>query len=93
MTGGDQVLLDQIKADHMSGARQAAHALQKLIDPIFERLAIEALPESRGNLIEAALKVDRLCNAAFAGAQSDLSDRDLYVELRGWLTRLLELVG
>lgn len=93
MTGGDRTLLDRIKADHTSGARQAAHALQKLIDPIFERLAIENQPESSGDLLEAALKMDRLSNAAFAGAQSDLSNRDLYAELRGWLTRLLELVG
>ena len=93
LSAGDRTLLDRIKADHTSGARQAAHALLKLIDPIFKSLAIEALPESRGNLIEAALKVDRLLNAAFSGAQSDLSDRDLYAELRGWLARLVELIG
>lgn len=93
MTEADRALLDQIKADHMSGARQAAHGLRKLIDPIFERLAIDPHPESSGSSIEAALKVDRLLNAAFAGAQSDLSDHDLYAELRGWLARLLELIG
>jgi hypothetical protein len=92
MDADDQKLLHQIRADYRSGARTSAESLQKQLEPIFRTLNIEPKAALNGNLLAVALRADRLVNAAFAGAQSDLSDRDLYAELGGQLARLMELV-
>ena len=92
MTPDDRALVDQIESDHRLRAHQAAVALQTMIQPIFDRFAIQSEPGPSQDLLETALKLDRLLNSAFAGAQSDLSDRDLYAELRGQLSRFLELI-
>jgi hypothetical protein len=43
--------------------------------------------------MQATLNVDRLLNATFAGAQSDLTDRELYSQLRASVDRVLELLA
>jgi len=98
MSASDRAFLSQIELDHRSAARQAARTLYDLLQPIFEKLSVQTLSVQPGskndeNLLQAALKMDRLLNAALAGAQSELSDRGLYSQLRASLDRVLELLG
>ncbi|HLJ46170.1 MAG TPA: hypothetical protein VKU01_09190 [Bryobacteraceae bacterium] len=92
MSEDDRGVLRRIQSDHRIAARYAAHSLDRLIEPIFDTLGINRGIDTRETLIEASLNVDRLLNAAFAGAQSDLSDHELYVKLRKSLARVLELL-
>lgn len=88
----DYDMLNKIRSDYQSGARQALQSLRTLMDPLFRELDIEprsATPQS--NPLETALETDRLTNAAFAGAQSDLSDKNIYQNLRASIARLVEL--
>jgi hypothetical protein len=93
LNGEDEALFNQIRQDHRTGSRQALQSLRNLMDPIFGALGIEAKPAPEVDLVGAAVQTDRLLNAAFAGAQSDLDDHELYSELRGWIARLSELLN
>jgi hypothetical protein len=93
MSADDRAFLNQIELDHRSAARQAARTLYQLLQPIFEKLAVQPSRANDESLLQAALKMDRLLNAALAGAQSELSDRELYSQLRASLDRVLELLG
>jgi hypothetical protein len=93
MSASDRAFLNQIELDHRSAARQAAGTVYRLLQPIFEKLSVQPSPANDENLLQAALKMDRLLNAALAGAQSELSDRELYSQLRASLDRVLELLG
>lgn len=92
MDAEDLALLAQIREDYQAGARRAAKSLRSLMEPIFATLGMESIKVSRGDLIETALDLDRLLNAAFAGAQSGLDDRQLYSELRARMTQLTEFL-
>ena len=93
MNAEDSAFLNQIEQDHRSAARQAARTLSNLLQPIFEKLSVQRSPANDENLLQAALKMDRLLNAALAGAQSELSDRELYSQLCASLDRVLELLA
>lgn len=86
----DRASLARIQADYRSGAQRAAASLRSLMDPVFTTLDVPATPQPSADLLETALHVDRFLNAAFAGSQSGLSDRDLYVNLHGWYAQLME---
>jgi hypothetical protein len=88
----DRTVLDRIRRDYQSGARDALKSLRNLMDPLFETLGIEPTTTSRGDFLKTALQTDQLLNATFAGAQNDLDDRELYSELRGATIRLAELL-
>src|SRR5580704_183016 len=88
MDSADRDVLAQVQEDYRNGARKAAQSLRNLIEPLFELLNIDSEPASNADLVEVAVELDRLTNAAFAGAQSNLADRDLYSELRGCLRRV-----
>lgn len=90
MNVDDHKSLARIQADYRSGALQAAASLRSLMDPIFTTVDVAAASQPPEDLLETALHVDRLLNAAFAGSQSSLSDRDLYGNLRGWYAQLME---
>lgn len=92
MNGEDRMLLNQIRRDYLSEARTSAESLQKQLEPIFRTLNIESKDQPAGTLLEVALRLDRLVNAAFSGAQSDLSDRELYGQIRSNLSNVLELL-
>jgi hypothetical protein len=90
----DRAVLDGIQRDDRSNAAQAARALARLLGTIYDKLAIErTAPRAQQSLMQATLNVDRLLNATFAGAQSDLTDRELYSQLRASLDRVLELLA
>jgi hypothetical protein len=88
----DLVLLAQIRTDYRTSARRAAKLLQTLMEPIFVTLGIESADVPREDLLETALELDRLLNAAFAGAQSDLDDKQLYSALRARMTQIAEFL-
>jgi hypothetical protein len=90
----DRAVLDGIQRDDRSNAAQAARALARLLGTIYDKLAIErTAPRAQQSLMQATLNVDRLLNATFAGAQSDLTDRELYSQLRASVDRVLELLA
>jgi hypothetical protein len=93
MDAGDLALLSQIRAEYLKDARASVKSLESVMEPVFETLDIEAADVSQKDLLETALEVDRLLNAAFAGAHSDLDDSQLYSELRALIKRLAELLA
>ncbi len=92
LTTEDRDVLARIRDDHLTGARRALQSLDMLLNPVFQTMAVAPTPAPPADLLQAALAVDHLTNSAFAGAQSDLNDRDLYAELRGWIAKLGELL-
>jgi hypothetical protein len=92
MDSEDLVLLSQIRAEYLDGASGTLKSLQSMMEPLFGTLGVEPADVSQQGLLEAALEVDRLLNAAFAGARSDLDDRRLYSVLRARMIQLAELL-
>jgi hypothetical protein len=93
MDAGDLALLSQIRVEYRNGASGSLKLLQSMMEPLFETLRIEPADVSRQDLLETALDVDRLLNAAFAGAHSDLEDPQLYSKLRTRIKQLAELLA
>jgi hypothetical protein len=92
LTTENRNVLARIRDDHLAGARRALQSLDTLLNPVFQTMAVASTPAPPADLLQTALTVDHLTNAAFAGAQSDRNDRDLYAELRGWIAKLEELL-
>jgi hypothetical protein len=85
----ERALLESIRHDHEAAVERAAQELHRLLEPVLQFLKVEEPAAFQGTLLQAALETDRLLNAALAGAHSNLSDRDLYRELKGCVSRLL----
>jgi hypothetical protein len=92
MDAEDLELLSRIRAEYLKGASGSLKSLQSMMGPIFGTLRVEPADVIQEVFLEAALEVDRLLNAAFAGAHSDLDDRQLYSILRARMTQLAELL-
>jgi hypothetical protein len=93
LDSGDQAVLGSIRGDHQRVLSQAANELQRSLEPVFRLLTIEVRAAPHTPLLETSRCIDQLVNAALAGAQSDLTDHDLYAELKGYVFHLLELIA
>ena len=86
----DQAVLSRIRSDYLEGARECLAGIRS--DMQSPLSALESVPKSQTSPIDltrAALQLDRAINAAFAGAHSELSDKELYSQIDG-LVRYLE---
>ncbi len=80
--------LQTLRSDHRHASHDAAQELNRMLAPMYDILRIAPQPGAPASFPQMALWLDQLLNAALAGARSDLTDAQLYIQIRSLLAQI-----
>jgi len=83
----DRAIVDAIAADHKAVMRRHVRSLTARLEPFLKANALPA-PQTAATLAARAIELDRLLNAAFAGAQVAYTDNELDARIQFLLKEL-----